>query len=452
MNASPHASPHAFPFTGMLLILSYHINRLGRSIFDEHFRLSQSECGESKTQQDPAWSPIIEVKYVQVNTERHKEPPTTNALIVIHRLVYKEGEEIVMGRFLLPVRRGLYEVIAIAGDGELEWGASTDNENSMEPLRELQRNDTPAFSSTRPISPTTFLSSASSYSVHDTGHAFKTTIKNSRRNVFQSNVRRKVAVRTLDMDGSEYDDQFPNHCLSRVRRAMNWLTHNSCMVVIELPPPTPPPGSEMELSHLRCRIVPPPRFLYCRNPYNPESNKYRFCRATLGGTDGVEMIVVSAWYTERDIGKGLKPLQKVAHHASKVIHASQQLFHIRIDIQDIQLQPAATCNTTSSKNASLRWILPGSSKRTNSQDAVITVVNCTDAQGIRKQNTIGFVRETSTGQVYLVYFADTIAMDHDTVVREISETLASIRVPRTMSNSVRRNLAWHAPPIPSEGS
>jgi hypothetical protein len=426
--------------------------------------VNQAECGEPKTQHDLAWSPIVEVKYVQVNTERPKDPPTTSALIVIHRLAYKEGEEIVMGRFLLPVRRGLYEVIAIAGDGGLEWGAIADDDTySTEPLRELQRNDTPAavtYSTNPTTSSTALQSSAPSCSVHDTGyHSFKTTIENSHPNVYESNVKKKTAIRTLDMDGSEYDDQFPNHCLSRVRRAMNWLTHKSCMVVTESPLPTPPPGSEMELSHLRCRIVPPPRFLYCPNPYNPESNKYRFCRATLGGTDGVEMIVVSAWYTERDIGKGLKPLQKVAHHASKVIHASQQLFHIRIDVQDINLPLAGSDNTTTTTTTpatntltSLRWMLPGSSKRTNSQDAVITVVDCTDAQGMRKQNTIGFVREASTGQVYLVYFADTISMDHDTVVREISETLASIRVPRTMSKSTRRNLAWHAPPIPSEGS
>jgi hypothetical protein len=358
-----------------------------------------------------------------------------------------------MGRFLLPVRRGLYEVIAIAGDGGPEWGASIDDDLFTEPLRELYRNDTPAFPCSSSTSSAAIQSSAASYCVPDTGHCFKTTIENRHPNIVGRKVKKPAAIRTLDMDGPEYDDQFPCHCLSRVRRAMNWLTHKSCMVVTELPLATPPPGSEIELSHLRCRIAPPPRFLYCPNPFNPESNKYRFCRATLGGTDGVEMIVVSAWYTERDIGKGLKPLQKVAHHASKVIHTSQQLFHIRIDIQDINLQSSVLgTSSTATNSASLRWMLPGPSKRHISQDAVITIVNCTDAQGMRKQNTIGFVREASTGQVYLVYYADTIAMDSATVVQEISETLASIRVPRTMSKSVRRNLAWHAPPIPSEGS
>jgi aminoglycoside phosphotransferase (APT) family kinase protein len=45
--------PHSFSFNGMFLILSYHINRLGRSIFEEHFRLSQSECGEPKPSPRP---------------------------------------------------------------------------------------------------------------------------------------------------------------------------------------------------------------------------------------------------------------------------------------------------------------------------------------------------------------------------------------------------------------
>ena len=249
------------------------------------------------------------------------------------------------------------------------------------------------------------------------------------------------------MDGPEYDVDFPNHCLSRVRRAMTWLTHKSAMVVTELPAPTPPPGTEIELFHLRCRIAPPSRFLYCPNPHNPESNKYRFCRATLGGTDGVEMMVVSAWYTERDIGKGIKALRKVAHHASRIIHQSQQLFHIRIETQEVNLQEAFRNRTAGHR----RWF---TGKRCPNQDAVIAVVDCVDAQGTKKQNTIGFIRDSSTGQVYLVYFADTIAMDHATVMNEISETLASLRV-RThtlVPNSVRKKLAWHAPPLPLESS
>lgn len=209
----------------------------------------------------------------------------------------------------------------------------------------------------------------------------------------------------------------------------------------------------MELSHLRCRIVPPSRFLYCPNPYNPESNKYRFCRATLGGTDGVEMMVVSAWYTERDIGKGMSALRKVAHHASRVIHQSQQLFSIQIDIKEINLhQVSRKSDHANNTGASRRWLIPGTGKRSNSQDAVITVVKCIDGQGIKKQNTVGFVRDSSTGQVYLVYFADTVSKDQATVLREISETLASIRVPRLIPNSVRRKLAWHAPPVPLTNS
>jgi hypothetical protein len=252
------------------------------------------------------------------------------------------------------------------------------------------------------------------------------------------------------MDGPEYDDEFPNHCLSRIRRAMHWLTHKSAMLVTEMPLPTPPPGSEVELFHLRCRIVPPPRFLYCKNPHNPESNKYRFCRATLGGTDGVEMLVVSAWYTERDIGKGIKALRRVAQHASRVIHQSQQLYHIRIETEEINLEQA--CRSRNSGHR--RWLLPVTGKRCNNQDAVIAVVDCIDAQGTRKQNTVGFIRESSTGHVFLVYFADTIAMDHDTVMREISATLASLRVhvPRLVPSSVRRKLAWHAPPVPTESA
>ena len=161
----------------------------------------------------------------------------------------------------------------------------------------------------------------------------------------------------------------------------------------------------------------------------------------------MEMMVVSAWYTERDIGKGIKALRKVAHHASRIIHQSQQLFHIRIETQEVNLQEAFRNRTAGHR----RWF---TGKRCPNQDAVIAVVDCVDAQGTKKQNTIGFIRDSSTGQVYLVYFADTIAMDHVTVMNEISETLASLRV-RThtlVPNSVRKKLAWYAPPLPLESS
>lgn len=397
----------------------------------------------------------MEIKTVKVNSERGSASATTDAFIVIHRLAYQEGEEIVMARFLLPVRRGLYEVIAIAGDGGSEWEAAraaASNTTHTDPSSTLAR--------TYPGS--TFQSSTGFSNIKTTiesGTFTTTTMTEATTNNNNNITKLKSSVRTLDMDGHEYDDEFPNHCLSRIRRAMHWLTHKSIMVVTELPLPSPPPGSEMPLSHLRCHMVPPPRYLYCPNPYNPESNKYRFCRATLGGTDGVEMMVISAWYTERDIGKGFKSLRKVAHHASRAIHSSQQLYHFRIDIQDINLQTATAATssggggpTSPPAKSGCRWILPGVARRFHTQEAVVTVVDCTDAQGVRKQNTIGFIRECTTGQVYLVYFADTISKDQDTVMKEMSETLSTIRVPRKMSKSVRRNLGWHAPPIPLESS
>mmetsp|Transcript_19997 Transcript_19997/g.35177 ORF Transcript_19997/g.35177 Transcript_19997/m.35177 type:complete len:476 (-) Transcript_19997:845-2272(-) len=405
------------------------VERLGRSLFEEHFRVSSAGSYYSaveipKTKEDPAWSPVVDVKYVQVDTDQPKT--TTKGLVVIHRLAYREGEEIVMGRFLLPVRRGLYEVIVIAGDG----GGM--GRGSSEPTADEQLVPDPEELSI-PIGIATSPSSTGSIATATTA----TSTINTRPT---ANEKKMPSVRTFDMDSPEYDEQFPNHCLSRVRRAIHWLIHKSSMTVSELPRDMPPAGTEIDLSHLRCRIIPPTRFVYCPNPYNPESNKYRFCRATLGGTDGVEMMVVSAWYTERDIGKGFKPLRKVAMHAARVIHQSQQLFHIRIETKEVNLQ---------SKN-DRKWLVMPGAKRNSGKDAVITVVNCNDAQGTRKQNTIGFIRESKTGQVYLVYFADTIAMDKETVMREIMDTLSSIRVPSLISKRVQRKLAWHATPVPME--
>jgi hypothetical protein len=154
------------------------------------------------------------------------------------------------------------------------------------------------------------------------------------------------------------------------------------------------------------------------------------------------MMVISAWYTERDIGKGVKPLRKVAQNASRAIHESQQLFNVRIDVKEISL----------AGKSSKRWLMfPGGKKNAN-RDAVLTVVDCLDAQGKRKQNTIGFIREPTTGQVYLVYFADTINKDKDIVFQEISETLSSIRVPSMLPSCVKKHVWYTVPPIPLESS
>jgi hypothetical protein len=324
-----------------------------------------------RTQEEPDWSPIIDIEYRNVESETGL---STLALLVVHRTAYRPGEQIVMGRLFLPVRRGLFEVIVMAGERGTGW-----RESSI--VAERCKDET------------------------------------------MTAERLESLLRDHDFDSPCYDEQFPAHCLSRVRKAMSWLMKESTLVVTEVPIQTHPP--EVDLTQLRCRLVPPPRFVYCPNPANPESNKQRFCRASFGGTDGVQMMVVSCWYG-RNIRKGIKALRPVALHAARVIHESQQFVNIRISPQDISLNRR-------------RW-LGGASK-----DAVITIVDCEEVQGVRRQNTIGWIREAHSGIIYLVYFVDTLGLNRSEVQKELQETLSSIHVPRS---NPRRALcspnAWQA--------
>lgn len=411
-------------------------------------------------EEDPSWSPIVDVEHVSVpvslldqaddqphsSSLKTKRKPsllrtksdarrkvgtspasisssitttTTNALIVIHRLAYEEnGEEVVMGRFLLPLRRGLYEIIVIAADD----GLTSDD------VPELTMTTSSTSTSLSPLA-----------------------IITDRSNVRSDMISKEIVGRiSPDRDGKSWDEQYPDHCLSRVRRALKWLVEESEMVVSDPPnrlqavvATTSSRNShtpEWDLSHIHCRITPPSRFLPCPNPDNPESNKYRFCRATLGGTGGVEMMVVSCWYGA-EIPKGnIKQLRKVAVHAANVIHESQQLFDIKITAKEVALGKFRHKHHP-------KWL--SLSSVSHPKDAVITTVDCYDAQGRRKQNTIGWVRESISGNVYLVYMVDTLRSDPKVVRRDLATTLASVRVPRLIPNSVRKKLAWHATSSPA---
>ena len=429
---------------------------LGRVLFEEHYakncRGRTLKNSDPKTKEDPDWSPIVDIKEVAVpvlmnksqeesqrgsvtfsrrrpsllrktGDSRHKigtatsdetsisSPTTAKALVVIHRLSYEEnGSGMIMGRFLLPVQKGLYEVIVIAAD----------EGPTCEVVPELTLTVS-SSSTSSPLALSTIPSTADA----------------------------PLGCRiSPDRDDISWDEHYPDHCLSRVRKALEWLVEKSGMVVSDpqkeiqatlLSSSWITNRFEWDLSHIHCRITPPERFLPCPNPDNPESNKYRFCRATLGGTS-VEMMVVSCWYGA-EIPKGsIKHLRKLAVHASKIIHESQQLFDVKVSVKEVALGQYR-------QKDHVRY-LPFHVV-SHPKDGIITTVDCIDAQGRRKQNTIGWVRESVSGNVYLVYFVDTSRSDPKVVRQDLATTLASVRVPRLIPNSVRKKLAWHVSSSPA---
>jgi hypothetical protein len=325
-----------------------------------------------RTQEDPQWSPIVDLEYRDIDSEAGASTP---ALLVVHHTAYRPGEQTVMGRLFLPVRRGLFEVIVQARERGTGWRES---------------------------------SIVADYCKEETMTA----------------ERLQTLLKSHDFDSPSHDEQYPAHCLNRVRKAMSCLIDESGLVVTEMPHQIQKMGAEVNLAHLRCQLVPPPRFVYCPNPANPESNKQRFCRASFGGTDGVEMMVISCWHGHNN-RKGTNNLHNVALHGAREIHESQAFASIQISSEEVSLTRR-------------RWLGGGN------KNAVITVVNCEESQGLRRQNTIGWIRESHSGTIYLVYFVDTLLLDQSEVRQELLETLSSIRVQGHLRRLRSSSDVWNA--------
>lgn len=315
------------------------------------------------TQEDPTWSPVIDLEYVDVSTETGSTSP---ALMVIYRKAYRPGEQIVVGRFCLPVRQGLIEVVVEASEKGIAWREAA-------------------------------------------------VVADICKDQVMTTERLQAMLKSHAFDATRYDEQFPNHCLSRVRKSLHWLAEESNLIVTE--PPLGQqcsPGAEIMLTHLGCTFRPPPRFIYSPNRSNPESNKQRFCRATLGGSLGVDMLVVSVWYTHSYAPnlrkRGNASLRQIAYHGAQSIHRAQNFLNIRVSVEDAPISRRSS------------W-LGGS----NNRDAVLTVVDCEEAGGVRCQNTIGWIREPNSDLVYLIYYADTLGSDENEVRRELLDSLFSLR-------------------------
>lgn len=326
------------------------------------------------TQEDPNWSPVIDIEYKDLGTT---SKTSTTALLVVYRKAYRPGEQIVVGRLCIPVRRGLIEIVVEAGDkgaaareGALVMDMCKDNVMTTEMLQAM--------------------------------------------------------LKTREFDANRYDDQFPFHCLSRVRRAIHWLLEDSKLVVTEPRERLDSsPNAEVMLTHLGCTFRPPPRFLYCPNLSTPGSNKQKFCRATLGGSFGVHMLVISVWYTHSYAPhlrkRGNASLRQIAHHGAMSIHRAQSFLNIHVSVEDVPVSRRSS------------WLGGHTNK-----DAVLTVVDCEEAGGIRCQNTIGWIREHYSDRVYLIYYADTHNIDRNEVRTELLDSLFSVRTLEGLPYSGRR--------------
>jgi hypothetical protein len=189
-------------------ILQSDLTACARAAFLAHSATEASQLGLAiaGAPADPDWSPVVGAAYIELGTE--------HALYIVRRLTQLRGCEIVAGQVLLPIARGTFAFSAYSR------GASTGMREAvlMDRLLAARGGETSA-AFVRDIEPGTF-------------------------------------------DDTAYDSIFPDHPLSCVRAACDWLIDPQG-ARIEVKTPMPPvPVGEIVLPQLGCAITPPPRYLY----------------------------------------------------------------------------------------------------------------------------------------------------------------------------------------------
>lgn len=197
-----------------------------RHMFEAPFRQTSWTDGPKPHQPrttDPSWSPIIEFDPIELHGAR--------ALVMVHRMTYHPGSEIIMGHLLIPLRAGtLLEARVVAGanfTGVRETSllaAQADPEEGMSRLKQA------------------------------------------------------------DYDAPSRDADFPEHPLSRIRAALRWLRESTCLTITA--PAEPLVEGELELAQPRCVLTPPSRFV----PLRSDPGALR--RVSFCATDGIEHLLV----------------------------------------------------------------------------------------------------------------------------------------------------------------
>lgn len=243
-----------------------------RSMFDDVFRQRDHMDGRSPPRTtDPSWSPLVDVEHLSIGGAR--------ALRTVHRMTYEPGSEIIMGHLLIPLRRGLFEARTVCGDQMTGYRESV--------LIDRRMGERPPSS--------------------------------------KEDIQRLMAgLQQSDFDDPRHDDVFPQHSLSRTRAAIRWLCTESELHLTELPSPFE--HGEVELSHLDCVLVPPPRFAY-ELPGGP-SQEGSFCRVSFCGTDGVELLHVKRWDLSTRVSASNLP--RVAESIARETHEVNGVKNIRV--------------------------------------------------------------------------------------------------------------------------
>jgi len=176
------------------------IERHARLLFEESFRqpdtAANGPLGEPRTR-DAQWSPLIEFAAIE----------TSQAHWILLRRSYAPADELVEGRLLLPIATGLVTVSVRAQDRMTGYRESA-------------------------------LALQHGWATH----------------------RAWPQSKQARFDDPRHDLEFPEHCLSRVRRARQWLLAENGGALARTDPVAPPAQGEVVLTAAACAVTPPPRF------------------------------------------------------------------------------------------------------------------------------------------------------------------------------------------------
>ena len=157
-----------------------------------------------RTKRDPTWSPVVSFKHVWIGG--------APALEVIHRLTYTAGDELIIGRIVIPLEQGTVYISAL-------------RRANMTGVRE------------------TVLSITGQLSAQDGDSGGPQQVQ-------------------AMIDDPALDGKFPDHPLSAIRRALHWALTTPLKMTVRAPLSSEP-EKPMVLPRSGCSIHPPPRFRVC---------------------------------------------------------------------------------------------------------------------------------------------------------------------------------------------
>lgn len=229
-----------------------------------------------RTKQDPAWSPVVSVARVTF--------AGVPALQVIYRMAYAPGNEIIIGRIVIPLEQGTVYVSA------LRRANMTGARESALTITRLQSSpvDTPQH----------------------------------------------LNISQAEIDDPSLDDSFPDHPLRVIRRALSWMLTTTLHVTVTAPLLLQR-EELVELPNSGCAIRLPPRFRFCpRMAETMDRSLTPFVRATVPQSGSYTFDI---WRVPSVTLKGTQALQQLRGLAEDHVRGWTHEGGVDVEVESVEL-------------------------------------------------------------------------------------------------------------------